>query len=134
MPQIYQNITSVRVQHDLKICINAGFKASVFKSIFIKLKLCNKFYVHVSVHRESMLKCSSNMTLLFSILFPANSSTYFGRNIHLLSAARINCPTHPRRRKVTYCLSLSDAVIKVYSDSWLWVNISPETCRAVCRE
>jgi hypothetical protein len=43
-------------------------------------------------------------------------------------------PTHPRRRTVAYCLSLPDAVNKVYSSSWWWVNVSPETCRAVSRE
>jgi hypothetical protein len=43
-------------------------------------------------------------------------------------------PTHQRRRQVAYCLSLPDTVIKAYSSSWWWVNISPETCRAVCRE
>jgi hypothetical protein len=43
-------------------------------------------------------------------------------------------PTHPLRRKVTDCLPLPDTVTTVYSSSWWWVNVSPETCRAVCRE
>jgi hypothetical protein len=30
--------------------------------------------------------------------------------------------------------SMPDAVITVYSSSWCWVKISPETCRAVCGE
>jgi hypothetical protein len=40
-------------------------------------------------------------------------------------------PTHPQRRKVTDCLPLPDALTAVYSSSWWWVNVSPETCRAV---
>jgi hypothetical protein len=31
------------------------------------------------------------MTLLYSVLFPATCSTYFGWNIHPLSGARLNC-------------------------------------------
>jgi hypothetical protein len=43
-------------------------------------------------------------------------------------------PTHPRRRTVTYCPSLPDAITTVYSSSWWWVNVSTETCTAVSRE
>jgi hypothetical protein len=32
-----------------------------------------EFYAYGSVHCESMLECSNKMTLLYSILFPANS-------------------------------------------------------------
>ena len=30
--------------------------------------------------------------------------------------------------------SVPDAVITVYTCSWWWVKVSPETCRAVCRK
>jgi cellulose synthase/poly-beta-1,6-N-acetylglucosamine synthase-like glycosyltransferase len=36
-----------------------------------------EFCAHVSVHRESMLECSNKMTLLYSILFPANRAQSF---------------------------------------------------------
>jgi hypothetical protein len=53
----------------------------------------NEFYVHHSVHRESILKKNSNkMTLLYSfLLFPASRSTCFGRNSHPSLGARLNC-------------------------------------------
>jgi hypothetical protein len=36
------------------------------------------FYAHHSVHRESIVKSSNMMTLLYSILFPASCSTSLG--------------------------------------------------------
>jgi hypothetical protein len=62
-------------------------------------------------------KRSNKMTLLYSILFPASRSTCFGWNIHPSSGA----------------LSTPNAVNSVYSSSWCWVNVSPETCTANCR-
>jgi hypothetical protein len=51
------------------------------------------FYVHHSLHRESIPKKNSNkMTLLYSnLLIPVSRSTCFGRNSHPSSGARLNC-------------------------------------------
>jgi hypothetical protein len=71
-------------------------------------------------------------TFLYSILFPVNGSTCFGLNIH--PSCEWVGRTHPRRRKVTDYLPLPDAVTTVYSSSWWWGNVSPETRRKVYRE
>ena len=45
-----------------------------------------------------------------------------------------NCPTPPQQRKVANTVrTVPDAVITIYVCSWWWVKVSPETCRAVCR-
>ena len=43
-------------------------------------------------------------------------------------------PTLTRQRKLANTVrAVPDAAIKVYVCSWWWVRVSPETCRAVCR-
>jgi hypothetical protein len=81
----------------------------------------DKFHTHQSVHRESIFKNVPTRWHFFVQYFTA---------LHV-SGETI---THPRWRKVTYCLSAPDAVTTIYSSSWWWVIVSPETCRAVCRE
>ena len=84
----------------------------------------------------------------------ANCSTCFGWYLDPSSGAHVNCNyniwhwsnricylpmswrsrTPPRQRKVANTVRpVPDAVITVYVCSWWWVKVSPETCRAVCR-
>ena len=55
----------------------------------------------------------------------ANCSTCFGWYLHPSSGAHVNCNYSIR--------PLPDAVITIYMCSWWWVKVSPETCRAFCR-
>ena len=92
-------------------------------------------------------------------LFPENCSTCFGWYLHPSSGARVNSNYniwHWSNRITTLrscggvrtdssdssttaegsntVRSVLDAVITVYTCSWWWVKVSPEICRAVCRE
>ena len=96
---------------------------------------------------------------IYSFLFPANCSTWFGWYLHPSSGAHINCNysiwhwlnhicyilllwrghnsvlTPPQQRKVANTVRpMPYTVITVYVCSWWWVKVSPETCRAVCRK
>jgi hypothetical protein len=75
-------------------------------------------------------------------LFPANCSTCFRRHLHPSSEAQVNCNYsiwHWSNCMLPSAVveesgSVPDAIITVYSRYWWWVKVSPETCRAVCRE
>jgi hypothetical protein len=108
------------------------------------------FYAHQSVNRESILKMfQQDGTFLSHILFPTNSCTCFGWNIHPSSGARINCsysiwqwqtvcglpssldvPTQPKTT-AGRILSVTTRCCNYSLCSWWWLNVSPETCTAV---
>ena len=117
------------------------------------------FYVHGSLHRESLsIIVQQNATIYSCIIFSADSSTCFGWYPHPSSGAHWNCnyiwhwsnricnrpltwrrrnsvPTSPRQRTVANTIrSVPDVVITVWVCSWWLMRVSSEICRAVCRK
>ena len=112
------------------------------------------FYVHGSVHRESLsLTVQHDATIYSFITFSADSSTCFALYPHPSSGAHSNCNyiwhwsnrvcyrpltwrsrTPPRQRTVANTVRIVPDVITVWVCSCWWMGVSSETCSALFRK
>jgi hypothetical protein len=106
----------------------------------------------------NVYNCPTRWDYIQFYYISVNCSTCFGWYLHPSSGAHVNCnyniwhrsnsicyrplswrsrngvPTPSCQRTVANTVRpVPDDVITVYVCSWWWVKVSPETCRAVCR-
>jgi hypothetical protein len=99
------------------------------------------FNVHGSLHRKNILKYVNKMPTLHGLLISKNSSTCFGWHLHPTSGAHTTVSTasgiwHTDTAVVAGSSNgVTNTVRCRYSclRSWWWVEVPPETCRAVSR-
>jgi hypothetical protein len=102
---------------------------STWEVIWDVIEILLNFYAHLSEHRESIFKHYNMYILLFYRILKTRTVTT-GIYSMLICTSTV-CQYH---NFIRYSMSLPAALTTVYSSSWWWVNVSPETCGAVYRE
>ena len=115
------------------------------------------FYVHGSVHRESMsITVKQDATMYSFIIFlqtalHVSGDTLIHHQEHIQTVITTSgtgrtvfatvrwrggvVPNPSRQRMIANTVrAVPDAVITAYMCSWWWMRVSSKTCRAVCRK